>query len=292
MNLRLMTSTVTTTTATEAPPEMSWTAANWAAPAATQTDMPSDSMGENPLPVAVAPKASPNGSRANNTGTIALAPETNAAAAGGVVFGRWMPLSLFAVVVICDPPTSRGAAKCLCRRRLAQRHPHVIDALLRRVLGPRERGGQPKHGPVVAEHLSGKRFDAPEPGPLFELHEERLADALRLPRVFHDNGHLGLAVVTQPCVHGVANDLLFRDGDEGFLGVMIGVQHEGHHPPWHLRERRVEPAVDGLGRGAGDHRAQLLGVRGACDPGVNLRIVHRSCLSRWWRGEVTFRDVR
>src|SRR5918994_5864134 len=272
MNLRLMTSTVRTTTATEAPAEMSGIAANWAAPAATNTDIPSASTGENPLPAAAAPKASPNGSRANKTGTIALAPERNAAAAGDVVLGRWVPLSLFAVVVICDPPISRGAAKSLCRRRLAQRHPHVIvDAVLRRVLGPRERGGQPEHGPVVAKHLSGKRFDAPEPGPLLEFQEERLADALRLPKVFHDNGHLGLAIVGEPYVHGVADDLLLHDGDEGFLIVVVSVQHERHHPPRHIGERRVEPAVDGLGGGAGEHRAQLLAIRRCCDPCANLR---------------------
>src|SRR5215203_1735315 len=99
MNRRLMTSTVRTTMATEAPAEMSWTAANWAAPAATITDIPSASTGENPLPAAVAPK----GSRANNTGTMALAPATNAATAGddlAAVLGRWMPSSLLVVVAI------------------------------------------------------------------------------------------------------------------------------------------------------------------------------------------------
>src|SRR5215203_3943269 len=103
MNRRLMTSTVRTTMATEAPAEMSWTAANWAAPAATITDIPSASTGENPLPAAVAPKASPKGSRANNTGTMALAPATNAATAGddlAAVLGRWMPSSLLVVVAI------------------------------------------------------------------------------------------------------------------------------------------------------------------------------------------------
>jgi hypothetical protein len=99
-----MTSTVRTTTATEAPAEMSWTAANWAAPAATITDIPSASTGENPLPAALAPKASPNGSMANKMGTIALAPAANAAAAGGMVLGKWMVFSLFVAVAICDPP--------------------------------------------------------------------------------------------------------------------------------------------------------------------------------------------
>src|ERR671910_2263784 len=107
MNLRLMTSTVRTTTATEAPAEMSGIAANWAAPAATNTDIPSASTGENPLPAAVAPKASPKGRRASNTGKIAFAPAKKAAIAGdadGAVFGRWILSSLFVVVVICDPP--------------------------------------------------------------------------------------------------------------------------------------------------------------------------------------------
>ena len=62
-------------TATEAPAETSGTTANCAAPAATNTDIPSVSRAKIPLPAAVAPKASPNGSRANKTGTIALAPD-------------------------------------------------------------------------------------------------------------------------------------------------------------------------------------------------------------------------
>jgi hypothetical protein len=61
-------------------------AANCAAPAKTKTDMPSASMVESPLSIAVAPKATPNGIRASNTGTMAFAPATNAAA-GDSVFG-------------------------------------------------------------------------------------------------------------------------------------------------------------------------------------------------------------
>src|SRR5512133_3503380 len=133
-----MMSTVRTTTATEAPADHRGTAASCAAPATMNTDMPSASMGENPLLVAVAPKASPNGSRANNTGTIAFAPETNAAAAGDVVgaaFGRWMLLSLFVVVVICGLRSLRGAAKRLGRGLRSQRHPDVVHAVLYRVAG-------------------------------------------------------------------------------------------------------------------------------------------------------------
>ncbi len=76
-----MTRTVRTTTATEAPAATSWTAANWAAPAATKTDIPSASNAESPLPIAAAPKAVPNGTRASKTGEIALAPETKASPA-------------------------------------------------------------------------------------------------------------------------------------------------------------------------------------------------------------------
>jgi hypothetical protein len=57
-----------------------------AAGAKSRTDMPSASMVESPLSTAVAPKATPNGIGASNTGTIAFAPATNAAA-GDAVFG-------------------------------------------------------------------------------------------------------------------------------------------------------------------------------------------------------------
>jgi hypothetical protein len=72
--------------ATEAPADSSGIAANRAAPAKTKTDMPSASMVESLLSIAVAPKATPNGIRASNTGTMAFAPATNAAA-GDSVFG-------------------------------------------------------------------------------------------------------------------------------------------------------------------------------------------------------------
>jgi len=49
------------------------------------TDIPSACTTESPLPVAVAPKATPNGSKASNTGTIALVPERNAAPGDDVV---------------------------------------------------------------------------------------------------------------------------------------------------------------------------------------------------------------
>jgi hypothetical protein len=74
-----MTRTVKTTTATDAPADISGIAANCAAPAKTITDMASVSRAESPLPIAVAPKATPKGIRASKTGTMAFAPETNAA---------------------------------------------------------------------------------------------------------------------------------------------------------------------------------------------------------------------
>lgn len=72
--------------AADAPADSSGIAANCAAPAKTNTDMASASRAESPLPIAVAPKATAKGIRASKTGTIAFAPQTNAAA-GYAVFG-------------------------------------------------------------------------------------------------------------------------------------------------------------------------------------------------------------
>ena len=82
-----MTRTVKTTTATEAPAAISWIAASCAAPAKTITDMASASRVESPLPIAVAPKATAKGIKATKTGTMAFAPETNAAALEDAVLG-------------------------------------------------------------------------------------------------------------------------------------------------------------------------------------------------------------
>jgi hypothetical protein len=46
--------------------------------------MDSVSRVESPLPIAVAPKANPKGTKASKTGTMAFAPETNAAVEGAV----------------------------------------------------------------------------------------------------------------------------------------------------------------------------------------------------------------
>ena len=84
---RLTTRTVRATTATDAPAEISGIAANCAAPAKTITDMASALSAENPLPIAVAPKATPKGIRASKTGTMTFAPETKAATLEDAVLG-------------------------------------------------------------------------------------------------------------------------------------------------------------------------------------------------------------
>jgi hypothetical protein len=85
---------------------------------------------------------------------------------------------------------------------------------------------QAEHTPVLSKHLAGKGLDAPMPGFFSNLREKQLAHPLRLPPVFHDEGHLGIAAICESHVHSVADDLLLCDGYEGILIVMIYIQHK------------------------------------------------------------------
>jgi hypothetical protein len=73
-----MTMTVKTTTATDAPVEISSIMAICAAPDRTNTDKPSASRAESPLPTAIAPRAIAKGIRPNEADAVAFTPEMNA----------------------------------------------------------------------------------------------------------------------------------------------------------------------------------------------------------------------
>lgn len=80
------------------------------------------------------------------------------------------------------------------------------------------------------------------------------------------------ASAAQPSVHGVAYDLLSRDGYERFPVVMARIQEQAERPFRHAGVRHVEPQVDRLGSEPREHPTQLLLVFGRCGSYPNRRV--------------------